>query len=68
MRLTLDVKLRALVKETKTTGPGTSTGNVAEGTGKNPRVNVGGISSPGSVVTTRELCLVTTLSLSLLDG
>lgn len=41
---------------------------MAESTRKDPGADVGGISSVGSVVTARELRLVTTLGLSLLDG
>ena len=68
MRLTLNVNLSALVKETKTVGSRATSNQVSESTGKYAFVDVGSISCVGSVVTAGELCLVTTFGLGLLDG
>lgn len=64
----LEIQLGALVEETKARGTGTRTDEVAEGTSKDTRVDVGGVTSVDSLVAARELSLVTALGLRLLDG
>jgi hypothetical protein len=64
----LDVELGALVEDTNTVGTGASTDQVAEGAAEDAGVDVGGVTSVGGLVAARELSLVTTLGLGLLDG
>ena len=65
---TLSTELGALVEDTETGGTGARADEVGEGTGEDARVDVGGITGVGSLVAARELSLVTTLGLSLLDS
>jgi hypothetical protein len=67
-RLTLDVKLGALVEETNALGARASTDEVGEESAKDARVDVGGVTGVDGLVAARELSLVTTLGLGLLDG
>lgn len=64
----LSTELGALVEDTETGGTGARADEVGEGTGEDARVDVGGITGVGSLVAARELSLVTTLGLGLLDG
>jgi len=64
----LDIQLGALVEETKTVRAGATTDKVAEGATEYAGVDVGGVTSVGGLVAARELGLVTTLGLSLLDS
>lgn len=64
----LEVQLGALVEETKTVGTGASTDEVGEGTTEHARVDIGGVTGVGGLVAARELSLVTTLGLGLLDS
>jgi hypothetical protein len=64
----LEIQLGALVEETQAVGTGAGTDQVAEGTAEHARVDIGGIAGVGGLVAARELCLVTTLGLSLLNS
>jgi hypothetical protein len=64
----LEVELGALVEETETVSTGAGADEVAEGAAEHARVDIGGVTGVGGLVTARELGLVTTLRLSLLDS
>lgn len=66
--LTLGVELGALVEDTKALGTRAGTDEVGESARKNAGVDIGGVTSVGGRVAARELSLVTTLGLGLLDG
>lgn len=68
VELTLNTELGALVEDTETGGTGARADEVGEGTGEDARVDVGGVTGVGGLVAARELSLVTTLGLSLLDS
>jgi hypothetical protein len=68
VRLTLGVELGALVKDTETGGTRASTDEVGEGATQHARVDVSGVTGVGGLVAARELSLVTTLGLGLLDS
>lgn len=68
MELTLDIELGALVEDTETLGTGTGTDQVGEGSAEEARVDIGGVTGVGGDVAARELSLVTTLGLGLLDS
>ena len=68
MKLTLDIELGALVEDTSTLGTGASTDQVGEGTAEEAGVDIGGVTGVGGDVAARELSLVTTLGLGLLDS
>ncbi|KAJ5992241.1 hypothetical protein N7451_007965 [Penicillium sp. IBT 35674x] len=63
----LEIELGALVEETKTVGAGATADQVAKSATEHAGVDVGGVTSVGGLVAARELSLVTTLGLSLLD-
>jgi hypothetical protein len=65
---TLSVQLGALVEDTDTIGTGASTDQVGQKTATEARVDISGVTGVGSLVTARELSLVTTLGLGLLDS
>lgn len=65
---TLDIELRALVEDTSTLGTGAGTDQVGEETTTEARVDISGVTGVDGLVAARELGLVTTLGLSLLDG
>ena len=67
-RHTFDGELGALLEETKTLRARAGTEEVAKGTSEDTAVNVGGVTSVGGLVAARQLSLVTTLGLGLLDG
>ena len=64
----LEVELGALVEETEARSTGARADQVAEGTAEDAGVDVGGVTGVDGLVAARELCLVTTLGLSLLDS
>ena len=64
----LDIELGALVEDTSTGGTGASTDQVGEGTAEDTGVDIGGVTGVDGLVAARELGLVTTLGLGLLDG
>jgi hypothetical protein len=64
----LEIQLGALVEETETGSTGARADEVAEGTAEHARVDIGGVTGVGGLVAARELSLVTTLGLGLLDG
>ena len=68
VELTLGIELGALVEETETGGTRASTDEVGEGASEDARVDVGGVTGVGGLVAARELSLVTTLGLGLLDS
>lgn len=64
----LEIELGALVEETETVSTGAGADQVAEGAAEHARVDIGGVTGVGGLVAARELSLVTTLGLSLLDS
>ena len=68
VKLTLGVELGALVEDTETGGTRARSDEVGEGASEHARVDVGGVTGVGGLVAARELSLVTTLGLGLLDS
>ena len=68
VQLTLGVELGALVEDTSASCTGASTDQVGQDTTTETRVDVGGVTGVGGFVAARELSLVTTLGLTLLNG
>lgn len=68
VNLTLEVELGALVEDTKAGSTRAGTDEVGEGAGEDARVDVGGVTGVSGLVAARELSLVTTLGLGLLDS
>jgi hypothetical protein len=64
----LEVELGALVEESEARSTGAGADQVAESTAEHAGVDVGGVTGVDGLVAARELSLVTTLGLSLLDG
>jgi hypothetical protein len=64
----LEIQLGALVEQTQTVRAGARADQVAEGAAEHAGVDIGGVTSPGGLVTAGELSLVTALGLSLLDS
>lgn len=67
-RHTLQRELGALVEETETLAARAGADEVAESTGEDALVNVGGVTGVGGLVAAGELGLVTALLGGLLDG
>jgi hypothetical protein len=64
----LDIQLGALVEDTETIGAGATSDQVSEEATTETGVDVGGVTGVDGLVAARELSLVTTLGLGLLDG
>ena len=64
---TLSIELGALVEDTSTIGTRARADQVGEETTTKTGVNISGVTSVGGLVAARQLSLVTTLGLSLLN-